>query len=188
MEVTKTSLQGVLVIEPVVFGDKRGFFAETYHQKRYDEWGITSVFVQDNISSSIRGTLRGLHFQRPPHAQAKMVQVIVGEIFDVAVDIRRGSPTFGQWTGMRLSDENKRQLYVPEGFAHGFCVLSETALVLYKCNNYYAPESEGGVTWSDPALGIDWPVEDPLLSVKDAKYPLLKDVPLDSLPVYEEGR
>jgi dTDP-4-dehydrorhamnose 3,5-epimerase len=187
VKVSETTLKGVLVIEPVVFEDTRGFFMETFHQKRYEESGIDPVFVQDNISFSVKGTLRGLHYQYP-HPQAKMVQVIAGEIFDVAVDVRRGSPSFGQWTGVRLSDENKRQIYIPEGFAHGFCVLSETAIFTYKCSDFYAPDCEGGILWSDPALSIDWPVKDPLISARDSEFTPLKDVPPERLPVYEVRR
>jgi dTDP-4-dehydrorhamnose 3,5-epimerase len=184
MRITPSSLSEVLVIAPRVFEDDRGFFMETYQQRRYEEAGIRPVFVQDNLSHSVRRTLRGLHYQLH-HPQAKMVQVIRGEIFDVAVDIRRGSPTFGNWTGVRLSDRNRRQVFIPEGFAHGFCVLSEEAAVLYKCSDFYAPEDEGGILWSDPALGIDWPVEEPLLSPKDGGYPCLAEVPIERLPVYE---
>jgi len=187
VKVSKTSLEGVLIIEPDVFGDNRGFFMETYHQERYAKLGIEAVFVQDNLSWSARGTLRGLHYQLP-HAQAKLVQAIKGEVFDVVVDIRLGSSTFGKWSGFHLSDENKRQLYVPEGFAHGFCVLSETALFLYKCSDFYVPDSELGVLWNDPDLGIEWPVKDPIISDKDDKYPFLKDVPPEHFPVYEESR
>jgi dTDP-4-dehydrorhamnose 3,5-epimerase len=187
VKVSETPLKGVLIIEPVVFKDSRGFFMETYHQKRYEESGINPFFVQDNISFSVRGTLRGLHYQHP-HAQAKVVQVIAGEIFDVAVDMRRGSPNFGQWTGVRLSGENKRQIYIPEGFAHGFCVLSETAIFTYKCSDFYTPDCERGIFWSDPALGIDWPVKDPLISPKDSQFTSLKDVPPECLPVYEVRR
>ena len=157
---------------------------ETYHQDKYGESGIKPAFVQDNLSYSIRGTLRGLHYQFP-HAQAKLVQVITGEIFDVAVDIRRGSPTLSQWIGINLSDENKRQLYIPEGFAHGFYVISETAFVVYKCSDFYAPDSEGGILWCDPELDIDWEVENPLLSDKDSKYPCLGDIPAERLPHYQ---
>ena len=132
----------------------------------------------------MRGTLRGLHYQHP-HGQAKLVQVIRGEIFDVIVDIRWSSPTFGQWAGISLSDENKRQFYVPEGFAHGFCIVSKTALVYYKCSDFYAPESEGGILWRDPGMGIEWPIPDPLLSDKDRNFPCLNDVPKKRLPVYE---
>ncbi len=183
MKVLNTSLSGVLIIEPRAFEDKRGFFMETYHQKRYIEVGLDLPFVQDNLSHSIRGTLRGLHYQLK-HPQAKLIQVIKGAVFDVAVDIRQGSPSFGQWTCVHLSDENKLQLYVPEGFAHGFCTLSDTAIVMYKCSDFYDPDSEGGVLWSDPDLGIDWPMDDPLLSDKDNKYPCLKDVPPEHLPVF----
>ena len=185
MKVTPTSIPGVLIIEPEAFEDNRGFFMETYHKERYERSGIDLIFVQDNLSYSVQGTLRGLHYQHP-HTQAKLVQVLVGEVFDVAVDIRRGSPTFCQWTGHLLSDENKRQLYVPEGFAHGFYVPSETASVLYKCNDFYAPDCEAGILWEDPELGIDWPFENPLLSDKDSKFPLLKDVPPERLPLYKE--
>ena len=184
MKVSETSLKGVLIVEPDVFGDKRGFFMETYNQKRYWESGIDLIFVQDNLSCSVRWTLRGLHYQHP-HAQAKLVQVIEGEIFDVAVDIRRNSPAFGKWTGVRLSDEDRCQVYVPEGFAHGFCVLSETAIIMYKCSDFYAPHSEQGILWRDPDLGIEWPVEDPLVSDKDSKYSFLKDVSSERLPVYK---
>jgi dTDP-4-dehydrorhamnose 3,5-epimerase len=181
MQIIETSLPGVKIIEPDVFGDRRGFFLESYHRKRYREGGVSSDFVQDNLSFSRRGTLRGLHYQLP-HEQAKLVQVLQGEVFDVAVDIRRGSPTFGQWTGARLSAENKRQLFIPEGFAHGFCVLSETALFLYKCSDFYHPECEGGVLWCDPHLGIDWPIEDPVLSEKDRGYLTLGSISADRLP------
>jgi dTDP-4-dehydrorhamnose 3,5-epimerase len=187
VKVVETKLEGVLIIEPAVFGDRRGFFMETYQKARYSEMGIDSSFVQDNLSQSIRGTLRGLHYQYP-HGQAKLVQVLWGAVFDVAVDIRRGSPTFGQWTGARLSAENKRQIYIPADFAHGFCVLSETALFSYKCSDFYSAETEGGVLWSDPDLGIEWPVKKPLLSDKDLQYDLLKDIPTDRLPGYGEDQ
>ena len=179
-----TELEGVYIIEPQSFYDKRGFFLETYHQRKYAEVGINCNFVQDNLSHSILGTLRGLHYQLQ-QAQAKLIQVIRGAVFDVVVDIRRGSPSFGKWAGVNLSEENKRQLFVPEGFAHGFCVLSEVANVVYKCSDFYAPEDEGGILWSDPALAIDWPVEKPLLSDKDRRLPCLADVPPDRLPVYD---
>ncbi len=155
MNVHQTELDGVVVIEPNVFNDQRGYFFETYNQNRYQEIGIKSNFVQDNLSFSKRGTLRGLHYQHP-HDQAKLVQVIQGEVFDVVVDIRRESPMFGKWIGQHLSDENKRQIFIPEGFAHGFCVLSETALFHYKCSDFYAPQCEGGIIWSDPDVAIDW--------------------------------
>lgn len=181
---TETSLPGVLLIEPMVFEDDRGFFLETYHAQKYKEIGLTQVFVQDNHSHSRRGTLRGLHYQLN-HPQGKLVYVITGEIFDVVVDIRPGSPTFGRWLGTTLSAENKRQLFVPEGFAHGLCVLSETADVMYKCTDLYAPGDEYGILWSDPTIDIVWPMENPILSEKDAKNPTLKDVPEECLPLYD---
>lgn len=184
MKISDTHLEDVKVIEPVVFGDARGYFMESYNQRRYFEMGIGAAFVQDNLSFSVQDTLRGLHYQLP-HAQAKLVQVLQGEVFDVAVDIRRASPTFGKWTGVVLSSENQRQLFIPEGFAHGFCLLSKTALFMYKCSDYYHPECEGGILWCDPDIGIDWPVERPLLSEKDAKYPRLGEVPDERLPVYD---
>ena len=187
MQVTPTSLPGVLIVEPNIFTDKRGFFMEIYHLRRYTEFGMEPVFVQDNMSYSVQGTLRALHYQLP-YAQAKLVQVITGTIFDVAVDIRRTSPTFGQWVGVHLSDENRHQLFIPEGFAHGLCVLSETAYVLYKCTDFYAPDAERGILWSDPALGIDWPVKDPLISPRDSQFPLLRDVSAEFLPVFREKR
>ena len=168
----------------MVFEDDRGFFLETYHAQKYKEIGLTQVFVQDNHSHSRRGTLRGLHYQLN-HPQGKLVYVITGEIFDVAVDIRRGSPTFGQWTGTLLSERNKRQLFIPAGFAHGLCVLSETADVMYKCTDLYAPGDEYGILWSDPTIDIVWPMENPILSEKDAKNPTLKDVPEECLPLYD---
>lgn len=181
LTVTTTSLPGVLVIEPRVFHDHRGFFLETYHQRKYLEAGITAVFVQDNLSHSRAETLRGLHYQlRRP--QAKLISVLQGEIFDVAVDIRRGSPTFGQWVGVRLSAESRRQMFIPEGFAHGFCVLSETADVLYKCSDFYDPTDEYGILWSDPTIAIEWPVTKPILSDKDRGYPTLGEIPPDHLP------
>ena len=153
MKILETTLAGLLIIEPAVYGDSRGFFTETFQTNRYAEAGIRAPFVQDNLSRSVKHTLRGLHFQiaRP---QGKLVQVVDGEIFDVAVDIRSESPTFGKWEGVLLSGENLRQLYIPEGFAHGFCVLSDTALFSYKCTDFYAPGDEGGICWDDPELGI----------------------------------
>ena len=176
MTVTETALPGVLVLEPRVFGDARGFFCETYHAERYRQAGVDAAFVQDNLSRSGRGTLRGLHFQAPPHAQAKLVQVLEGAVWDVAVDLRRDSPTFGQHVGVELSAENGRQVYVPVGFAHGFCVTSETALFAYKCSAFYAPGAEGSLRWDDPDLAIGWPVEAPVLSDKDRAAPRLADV------------
>ena len=184
MKVTKTPIKQVLFLENEAFEDHRGFFMETYHQERYERAGVKTRFVQDNISRSVRNTLRGLHYQHP-HGQSKLVQVLVGEIFDVAVDIRRGSPTFGRWVGAYLSENDKRQLYIPKGFAHGFCVTAGTATVAYKCGDFYAPESEGGILWSDPDLAIEWPLQQPLLSSKDAGYPCLKDLPPERLPVYD---
>lgn len=185
MNVIPTRLEDVLIVEPNIFGDQRGFFLETYHQERYAASGIAGAMVQDNISFSQKDTLRGLHFQHP-QGQAKLVQVLEGEIFDVAVDIRHGSPTFGQWVGVTLSSETHRQLFIPEGFAHGFCVLSPTALFMYKCSNLYAPQYEGGLRWNDPDLNIEWPVKQPLLSDRDRNLPLLKEVDADQLPRYED--
>ncbi len=173
----KTALDGVILCVPDVFRDARGFFLEYYHAARYMEGGIRSVFVQDNRSCSGRGVLRGLHFQlhKP---QAKLVSCIRGEIFDVAVDVRRGSPTFGKWSAAVLTEQNHHQLFIPKGFAHGFCVLSEMAEIQYKCSEYYAPQDDRGVRWNDPALGIEWPVAEPVLSAKDAVQPFLKDAEL----------
>jgi len=184
MRILKTSLPGVVIIEPRIFEDKRGFFTETYHRDRYMDVGINEIFVQDNLSHSIHGILRGLHYQLR-HSQAKLIQVVRGAIFDVSVDIRQGSPCFSQWIGVHVSDENKRQVFLPKGFAHGFCVLSEEADVIYKCSDFYAPDDEEGILWSDPDIGIDWPITDPLLSDKDSNYPCLRDVPPERLPVYE---
>lgn len=180
MNVIETELPGVLIVEPKVFGDSRGFFLETFNARRYAEHGIALPFVQDNLSFSARGTLRGLHFQNP-QTQGKLVSVLHGEVYDVAVDVRDGSPTFGRWAGVTLSAENKRQFYVPPGFAHGFCVTSETALFSYKCTDAYAPQAEGSVAWDDPDLAIPWPVSVPLLSPKDAAAPRLRDVPRERL-------
>ena len=183
MKILPTGLDGALIIEPDAHGDNRGFFMETFQKKRYAGAGIDVEFVQDNISFSVRHTLRGLHFQQP-HGQAKLVQVLDGEIYDVAVDIRRGSPTFGQWAGVLLSGENRRQFYLPQGFAHGFCVVSQTALFMYKCSDYYAPECEGGINWNDPDLAIPWPVRTPVLSERDASFPPLGAIDTRRLPVY----
>lgn len=183
MKVIETKLDGVLMIEPQVFGDQRGFFLESYQQLRYAEAGMDVSFVQDNISFSVRDTLRGLHYQHP-RAQAKLVQVIHGEVFDVAVDIRHGSPTFGQWVGARLSAENHRQFFIPEGFAHGYCVLSESSLFMYKCSAFYAPEDEGGIRWDDPDLDIQWPVPTPILSERDRELPLLNQILKKDLASY----
>jgi dTDP-4-dehydrorhamnose 3,5-epimerase len=166
VNVIETDLRGVLIIEPKVFGDDRGFFMETWNKERYAEAGIPTEFVQDNLSFSRKGVLRGLHFQ-DPNPQGKLVSVLQGEVFDVAVDIRRGSPTFGKWVGVNLSFENKRQLYVPEGFAHGFCVVSESALFSYKCTDWYNSDAEQTLIWNDPNIGVKWPFDNPLLSEKD---------------------
>ena len=163
----------VILVEPEQFGDSRGFFMETYQYETFAASGITARFLQDNHSRSAQGVLRGLHYQKDPFAQGKLLKVVIGEIFDVAVDIRQGSPTFGQWVGERLSEENGRLLYVPPGFAHGFCVLSETADLIYKATNYYKPETDRGIIWNDPQIGIEWPVTNPTLSAKDAKLPSL---------------
>lgn len=181
MRVTETSLPGVLLIEPFVHHDGRGFFVETYHADRYREHGIAAPFVQDNHSRSIQGTLRGLHLQvqRP---QGKLIRVIEGEIFDVAVDVRRGSPAFGRWVSVNLSADTFRQVYVPPGFAHGFFVVSPIAQVEYKCTDVYDPATEIGVAWNDPAIGIAWPTREPLLSARDSVHPTLAAV-TDRLPV-----
>ncbi|MDP9457237.1 MAG: dTDP-4-dehydrorhamnose 3,5-epimerase [Actinomycetota bacterium] len=181
MNVRETDLPGVLVVEPDVFGDERGFFLETWNRARYEAAGLPSDFVQDNLSFSSRGVLRGLHFQNP-HPQGKLVYVLQGEVFDVAVDIRVGSPTFGRWVGVSLSAENKRQLWVPEGFAHGFVVTSEKALFSYKCTDFYYREAEAGVLWNDPDIGIDWPIANPTLSDKDLAAPRLTGN--ETLPAY----
>ena len=180
MRVVATDLPGVVVIEPAIHADGRGFFLETYHADRYREHGIAGPFVQDNHSRSVAGTLRGLHLQiqRP---QGKLIRVIEGEIFDVAVDVRRGSPTFGRWVGVILTAENFKQMYVPPGFAHGFAVVSPIAQVEYKCTDLYDPASEIGVAWNDPALGITWPIAQPLLSTRDSQHPTLAEQ-TDNLP------
>jgi dTDP-4-dehydrorhamnose 3,5-epimerase len=180
MNVIRCELEGLLLLEPKVFGDPRGFFMETWNRRRYEELGINAAFVQDNISVSRRGTLRGLHYQNPS-PQGKLVSVLDGEVFDVAVDIRRGSPTFGKWHGVRLSSENKRQFFVPIGFAHGFAVLSETAMFHYKCTDYYSPKDEMTIQWNDPAIRIDWPLQEPMLSEKDKKGLRLAEVPAQKL-------
>jgi dTDP-4-dehydrorhamnose 3,5-epimerase len=181
MQVIETDLPGVLIIEPKIFGDQRGFFLETFQAQRYQQAGIPGPFVQDNLSFSRRGVLRGLHFQNP-NPQGKLVYVLQGEVFDVAVDIRRGSPTYGRWVGCTLSADNRRQLWVPMGFAHGFCVVSETALFAYKCTDYYNPNAEASIRWDDPTIGIDWPVSEPTLSPKDAAAPGLDNIDNNQLP------
>ena len=176
-----TELPDVILIEPDVHRDRRGFFLESYHRRKYADGGLTPTFVQDNHSSSTRGTLRGLHGQRQ---QGKLVRVIAGEIFDVAVDVRRGSPTFARWVGAHLSAENFLQVYIPPGFVHGFCVLSEIAQVEYKVTEFYDAAGEFGILWNDVQLGINWPIEDPLLSDKDRAAPTLAEI-MDQLPTYE---
>jgi dTDP-4-dehydrorhamnose 3,5-epimerase len=182
----ETAIPGVVILEPKVFGDARGYFMETFSESRYEQAGITGPFVQDNISVSQRGVLRGLHFQNP-NGQGKLVQALQGEVFDVAVDIRKGSPTFGKWVGAMLSEKSHTQFFIPAGFAHGFCVLSRIAMFCYKCTDYYAPACEGGIIWNDPDIGIVWPIDNPQLSAKDSAYGRLKDYPEQKLPVYSEG-
>ena len=177
MEVIKTDIEGVVILEPRVFRDARGYFFESFSAREFCEKVALVTFVQDNESYSSYGVIRGLHFQKPPFTQAKLVRVIKGAVLDVAVDIRKGSPTYGQHVAVELTAENHRQLFIPHGFAHGFSVLSDEVLFQYKCDNYYAPQSEGGILWNDPSLGIDWriPAEKGILSEKDFKHPLLKD-------------
>lgn len=180
----KTKLEGVYIIEPKVFGDNRGYFMEIYNKKQFEEAGLNMTFVQDNESKSTKGVLRGLHFQKK-HTQGKLVRATKGKVFDVAVDLRYGSPTYGQWEGVILSEENKRQFYIPEGFAHGFLVLSDEAIFNYKCTDFYAPEYDGGVMWNDPDINIKWPldeIENLILSDKDKKHPNLKDLDLKNYP------
>jgi len=178
MKVTTTAIEDLLILEPQVFGDERGFFLESFNQKLFDDAiGREVRFVQDNHSRSTKGVLRGLHYQLPPHAQGKLVRVTQGSVFDVAVDMRRSSPSFGQWVGVELSGQNHRQLWLPPGLAHGFLVLSDSADFLYKTTGYYAPQAEGCVRWDDPAIGIDWPRQGrpPILSTKDAAAPRLAE-------------
>ncbi len=175
MNIITTEIEGLLILEPKVFGDERGYFFESFSQREFEEKVCKTVFVQDNESKSGYGVLRGLHFQKPPFEQAKLVRVVKGKVLDVAVDIREDSPTFGKHVSVELSEENKRQMFVPRGFAHGFAVLSEEAIFQYKCDNYYMPQAEGGILWNDPALNIDWkiPMEDVILSEKDKKLLVL---------------
>jgi dTDP-4-dehydrorhamnose 3,5-epimerase len=177
-KVHTTSLDGVLVIEPRVHRDERGFFVESYSARTLQEFGIATSFLQDNHSRSVKGTLRGLHYQAGV-GQVKLVRVISGAIFDVAVDIRWESPTFGKWFGQILSAENFLQLYIPVGFAHGFCVLTDAAEVVYKCSSYYSPADERGLAWNDPTVAVEWPVQDPLLSARDQRHPLLHEIDRD---------
>ncbi|KUP23934.1 dTDP-4-dehydrorhamnose 3,5-epimerase [Paenibacillus sp. DMB5] len=180
MKVTPLKLQGASLLEPVVHGDNRGFFMESYNEEVMQKAGVNFQFIQDNQSLSAEvGVLRGLHYQLNPKAQTKLIRVLSGVIYDVIVDVRRSSPTFGQWVGVILSEYNKRQLLVPKGFAHGFCTLVPNTQVLYKVDEYYSPENDRGILWNDPSLGIDWPVASPVLSDKDKRHPLLKDAELN---------
>lgn len=177
MEVIKTNIEGVVIIEPRIFRDERGYFFESFSQREFQEKVCNTVFVQDNESKSSYGVLRGLHFQKPPYAQSKLVRVIKGAVLDVAVDIRKGSPTFGQHVAVELTEDNHRQFFIPRGFAHGFSVLTDEVIFQYKCDNFYAPQSEGALAWDDPDLGIDWrlPAEKVILSEKDRHHSRLKD-------------
>lgn len=180
MKIITTAIDGLVILEPKVFSDGRGYFFESFSQREFEEKVCKTTFVQDNESCSRYGVLRGLHFQKPPHAQAKLVRVVKGTVLDIALDIRKGSSTFGQHVATELSGENKRQLFIPRGFAHGFAALSDKAILQYKCDNYFAPGSEGGILWNDPALGIDWklPAEAIILSEKDKKNKLLNELKL----------
>ncbi|MBP2637398.1 MAG: rfbC 2 [Firmicutes bacterium] len=179
-----TALQGVKIIEPKRYEDCRGFFMEAWNANQYAQWGITANFVQDNLSLSTKGVLRGLHYQQPK-PQGKLVYALQGEVFDVAVDIRYGSPSFGHWVGVVLSAQNRRQMYIPEGFAHGFCVLSDEALFVYKCTDFYLTSGQQGICWNDSDISIEWPVSEPILSDKDKKHQKLRDIAVNSLPIYE---
>lgn len=184
MIINETTLPGVFLIEPKKFGDKRGFFLETFRSNIFKEAGIPTQFVQDNHSRSSKGVLRGLHYQLI-QPQGKLVRVACGSVYDVAVDVRQGSPTFGQWFAAELNEDNMKMIYVPPGFAHGFVVLSDTADFIYKCTDFYHPESEQGIAWDDPDIGIEWPIKDVVLSDKDRNNPKLKDQVADLLPVYK---
>lgn len=183
MKLIPTELPGCLVIEPTVFGDSRGFFFETWNAERFGEHGLPKQFVQSNVSSSGKGVLRGLHYQWP-RPQGKLVSVLEGEVYDVAVDIRRGSPTFGRWASVVLSAENKKQFWIPEGFAHGFAVLSERALFNYLCTDVYVKEADAGIRWNDADIAVDWPLSAPTLSAKDEAAPFFREIAEDLLPVY----
>lgn len=178
MNIINTPIQGPTIIEPRIFSDARGYFFESFSQKLFEEKICRTAFIQDNESKSSYGVLRGLHFQKPPFAQSKLVRVVKGKVLDVAVDIRTGSPTYGQHVSVELSEDNKRQFFIPRGFAHGFAVLSEEVIFQYKCDNYYAPQSEGALAWNDPIIGIDWqiPADKIILSDKDKAHPMLKDL------------
>ena len=178
MNVIKTEIEGLLILEPKIFGDSRGYFYESYNKQRFEEvTGLNINFVQDNQSKSCYGVLRGLHFQKPPYAQSKLVRCVKGQILDISVDIRKSSPTFGKYVAVELTEDNHRQLFIPHGFAHGFVVLSDEAIFQYKCDNFYHKESEGAIAWNDPEINIDWtiPFDDVILSDKDKVNPLLKD-------------
>ena len=184
MKIIEASLPGVLIIEPQVFKDPRGYFYESYNDAKYIKAGIRANFVQTNVSQSAKGVLRGLHYQWP-NPQGKLVSVLEGEVYDVAVDIRRGSPTFGQWMSAMLTADNHRHLWIPEGFAHGFCVLSERATFTYQCTTLYDGAADAAICWNDAQIGVDWPISQPLISDKDAKAPLLANVPVDRLPTFD---
>jgi dTDP-4-dehydrorhamnose 3,5-epimerase len=186
MKRIETDIPDLILIEMDVYRDSRGFFMESYHARKFEELGISKPFVQDNHSRSVRCALRGLHYQLP-HAQGKLVRVTMGTVFDAAVDIRVGSPTFGKYFGTILSAENLRQMYIPEGFAHGFCALSEETELQYKCTDFYAKECDLGIAWNDPDLGVDWPIAEPLLSKKDMEHPRLRDLQKDALPLWMGG-
>lgn len=185
MNIIETKLPGILILEPKLFSDERGYFLETWHSTRFENAGIPGPFVQDNISFSKKGVLRGLHYQYP-RSQGKLIQVLWGEVLDVAVDIRAGSPTYGRWISEVLSEANHKQMYIPPGFAHGYCVTSETAVFLYKCTEFYNSATEHGIIWNDPELNIDWPVKKPILSAKDKNYARLKDISPEALPHFGE--
>jgi len=175
LRITEFELKGLFLLQPEVFRDERGFFMETWNARKYGQLGLPATFVQDNLSRSSRGTLRGLHYQKP-HSQGKLVSLLKGKVWDVSVDLRLDSPTFGKWAGITLDSDSGSQLYIPPGFAHGFCTLSEEALFFYKCTDFYSPDDERGIAWNDPQLNINWPVSDPLLSSKDRGYPNLGEV------------
>ena len=177
MKLTKTKLEGLIILEPDVFGDNRGFFMESWSKRRMEELGLHYDFVQDNHSSStVKGTLRGIHFQKGEWCQAKLVRCTRGAVLDVAVDLRKASSTYKQWVGVELTEDNKKQLMIPRGFGHGFVTLTDHVEFMYKADNYYAPQADGGILWNDPELGVDWGVANPILSAKDTKNPLLKDI------------
>lgn len=185
MNIIETDLPGVMIFEPKVLSDGRGCFIETWSKQRYEDAGVNAAFVQDNVSYSSKGVLRGLHYQHP-HQQGKLIQVLKGEVFDVAVDIRLDSATFGKWTSAMISEDNHRQIYIPPGFAHGFCVLSDDAIFSYKCSDYYNGPCEGGICWDDPDIGIEWPTPAPSVSPKDAALTKLSEIPEDKLPRMED--